>query len=67
MIWDHQIKGVKDMNDFLTLEEFAQKLGVCHVTARKVLTGGEGPAFVRAGRRYLVPVRAYQEWARIAA
>jgi hypothetical protein len=50
------------MKDFLTLTQFARKIGVCERTAQSVLVGRNGPKYLRAGRRYLVPVTAYEKW-----
>ena len=50
------------MNDFLTLSEYAKKINSCPVTARRILVSGDGPRYLKAGRRYLIPILAYQEW-----
>jgi len=55
------------MTDFYTLEQFAKKTGVCPVTASRSLLSNQGPQYVKVGRRYLIPVAAYEKWAQLDA
>ena len=53
------------MTDFYTLTQFAEKIETCERTAQSILVGENGPKYVRAGRRYLVPISAYRRWAQL--
>jgi hypothetical protein len=49
---------------FETRQQLAQRCGLSLRTLEALATRGDGPAFVRVGRRCLYPVDATDEWLR---
>jgi hypothetical protein len=48
--------------EYHTTEELAAKMRVASQTLRSWRVKGEGPPFVRFGRRVLYPVARFAEW-----
>jgi predicted DNA-binding transcriptional regulator AlpA len=55
--------GMPPSYEFLTADQAASVLHKSKRTLERYRITGEGPRFVKAGRRILYPLKSIQEWA----
>lgn len=52
------------MDDYITLNEIAEHLQMCYRTTREKFIKGRRLPYLKAGRNYLIPRKAFETWVR---